>query len=100
MYQDSNREVVQVPFEKDKWNEKNGSEYPHRLTMVDALLYTDTLRQLEKSSILSLLGEPTRINEDYLYYRLDQTSLGLMTLRTKTLVIQINSTRNKVMLHG
>jgi hypothetical protein len=75
-------------FNKEKWQTVDGGEYPFRDQMIHNLLYTDTIRRLKRDSILYLLGEPTRIDSNFLFYRVKQQTYGLLTMHTKTLVIK------------
>ena len=68
--------------------EKKDGEYPWRALMLDDLMHHDSIRALNQNELISLLGEPTRINENHLYYRIDESSLGNWTLHTQTLVIK------------
>jgi len=79
----------QIPFDKTKWNTKEGKDYPYRNQMVDEVLYSDSLRTLRKNEIINHLGEPSYIREDFYYYRVRETRLGAWILHTKTIVIKI-----------
>lgn len=76
-------------FEKIKWQTGVDGEYPFREKMLPDLLYTDIIRRLKRDSILSLLGEPTRKDTNFLFYRVKQQNFaGMIPLHTKTLVIK------------
>jgi len=76
-------------FDKAKWQTGVDGEYPFRDQMVPDLLYTDTLRRLKRDAILDLLGEPTRVDTNFLFYRVKQKTVGgLIPVHTKTLVIK------------
>ena len=98
----SNGVGIEATFDADSWRIKEGNNYPHRSLMVDDILYNDTVRSLSKNEIIDLLGEPDRINEDHLYYLIDQTQVGAWPLKTKTLVIKIaeDNTIDWIKTHG
>lgn len=77
-----------ISFDKLKWRTKEGSDYPYRDQMLDALVYNDTIRELSKDEIILLLGEPDRINDGYLYYMIAQKRMGSWPIHTKTMVIK------------
>jgi len=81
---------TEMVFEKAKWKTIDGADYPFRDKMLKDLVYNDTIRDLNKDEILNLLGEPTRTNENYLYYMIAQKRLGNWPLHTKTLVIKFS----------
>jgi len=76
------------PFDKTKWQTVKAGAYPYRDKMLHNLLYTDTIRRLKRDSIVSLLGQPTRADTNFLFYRVQQQTYGLLTMHTKTLVIK------------
>ena len=78
----------QIAFDKLKWKTKKGSDYPHRDSMIEDLIGNKKIRELKKDKILDLLGEPTRIDNNYLFYRITQKRIVLWPLHTKTLVIK------------
>ena len=82
-----NSEMV---FDKLKWKTKAGLDYPYRDEMLNDVVYNDTVRALNKVEIIDLLGEPDRINENYLYYMIAQKRLGFWPLHTKTMVIKLS----------
>lgn len=89
-------EVKAIPFEAEKWQQKVGEEYPYRLQMLDDLVAHDSIRSLDKASMLALLGPPSYYREDsnYLHYRINETHVGAMSLRTRTLVIKYADEQN------
>jgi hypothetical protein len=101
---DSNPEKVdtQIAFEKGKWNKKIDGTYPYRHQMLDDILYQDTIRKLTRQEVLNLLGEPERVNGDYLYYLISQNKIGLWPIQTKTLVIKFADEERVewIKLHG
>jgi hypothetical protein len=96
---DDNEEKIK--FEKTQWQVKDFEDYPFRNAMLDDLIDSRIIKPLNKDQILELLGQPDRINENYLYYRVAQTRLGAWPLHTKTLVIKIpeDGSENLVMIH-
>ena len=80
----------EMVFDKAKWRAKDGEDYPFRDRMLNDIIYNDTVRSQNKDEILDLLGEPDRINENYLYYMIAQKRLGSWPLRTKTMVIKLS----------
>lgn len=86
--QDSESELK---FEKSRWSSKDGRDYPFRDQMLSGLIYNDTVRTLNKSEILELLGEPERSSEGHLYYMVAQKRIGSWPLHTKSLVIKFSS---------
>ena len=85
---------IPVVFDKEKWLTKEGEDYPFRDSMVHDVLYNDTVRSLEKTEIISLLGKPDKANDGYLYYTVSQKRLGSWPLHTKTLVIKFSNENN------
>ncbi len=76
-------------FDKEKWQTKTGENYPYRDSMVNDILYNDTIRTLHRNQILELLGEPSYTRNGHLYYRITETRLGNWSVKTKTLVIKL-----------
>ena len=75
-------------FTSAKWKTKKGEDYPYRQKMLDSVVYNDTIRELNKEEILTLLGTPDRSNENHLFYTISQKRIGLWPLHTKTMVIK------------
>jgi hypothetical protein len=85
------KEVVdEISFDASKWSIKKGMDYPFRNQMLHNLIESDTLKKLKKDSILELLGEPERINENHLYYMIEQERIGFWPLHSKFLVIKVD----------
>lgn len=82
--------VPPIPFDHTKWNIKKGLDYPYRDQMVNEVLYSDSLRTLQKEGLIYLLGQPDYTREEHLYYRINETRLGTWTLHTKTIVIKLS----------
>lgn len=99
---DSNRKPETVmAFDAAKWKTKKGDDYPFRNKMYLDLLTNAKLKRLKKESVIEMLGEPDRMDSDYLFYRINQEHIGFFPLHTKTLIVKLSndSTANKVMLH-
>jgi outer membrane protein assembly factor BamE (lipoprotein component of BamABCDE complex) len=86
----------EMAFDIAKWTTQEGKDYPYRKKMVNDILYNDTIRNLQKDQILTLLGEPSFYRKDtnYLYYMINQKRLGPWPLHTTSLVIKFSE--NKV----
>lgn len=83
-----NLPINELAFDKDKWQTKEGAAYPYREAMLQNIIFNDSIRGLNSEEILALLGEPTRQQDNYLYYRISQNRVGMMTLNAKTMVIK------------
>ena len=59
--------------------------------MLNDFVYNDTIRSVNKTEILNLLGEPDRSTEGHLYYTIKQTRIGAWPLHTKSMVIKLSS---------
>ncbi len=92
---------LEMAFDKTKWEDKEGKDYPFRERMLNDILYSDTVRSQSKDGVLELLGKPDRINENYLYYMIAQKRIGSWPLHTKTLVIKLtdNNTVEWIKIH-
>jgi len=95
-------ENTEIKFDKNKWQEKVNNFYPYRDLMLNDVVYNDTIRSLNKEQVLEILGEPDRINEGHLYYRITQTRLGAWPLKTKTMVIKLTDSEGIewIKIHG
>lgn len=76
-------------FDKVKWGMKDGDTYEYRGLMLKDVVYNDTIRDLNESELIDLLGQPDRINENHLYYNISRKGLGAFTLNQKTMVVKI-----------
>lgn len=88
-----------MTFNQTKWNTKDGNDYPYRDKMLEDLRSSDTLRHLKKEEVIALLGQPDRMDKNYLFYRIAQEHIGLLPLHTKTLVIKLAKDKNAIMIH-
>lgn len=82
--------AVDSTFNPQRWQLKEGDQYPYRMFMYRQLLYSDTLRQRSKSEILHLLGEPDRTGEGHIYYQLKGTQVGPVLFSSRFLVFKFN----------
>ncbi|MEW5675252.1 hypothetical protein ABGT15_02960 [Flavobacterium enshiense] len=98
---DSNKNTNQIVFERQKWLEK-GEDYNYREKMIPNLIASDTLKKLNKTGIIQLLGKPDRIDNNHLFYRISQKHIGLLPFQIKTLVIKMSndSVVEWVKIHG
>jgi hypothetical protein len=85
-----NEVVDEISFDASKWSVKKDMDYPFRNQMLHDLMENDTLKKMKKDSILELLGQPERINENHLYYMIEQERLGFWPLHSKFLVIKFD----------
>lgn len=85
-------ESMEMTFDREKWRIQDGKDYPYRAKMLNDVLYNDTIRTLNKEEILELLGAPSyyRDNDNFLYYTITQSSIGLLNLKSKTMVIKLD----------
>ena len=81
----------EMAFDQEKWQMKEGKDYPYREKMLNTILYNDSIRSLSKSEILVLLGKPSYYREDksYLHYRIKEQRLFSWKLHTQTMVIKL-----------
>lgn len=83
------QESTAMVFDSEKWKLKNGADYPYRNQMLQALLKTDTIKTFKKEGILNLLGTPDKIDNNHLFYTVEQERLQFIPLHTTTLVIKL-----------
>ncbi len=87
----------QIPISSlDKWRISDGHSYPYRPQLYKALLLSDSLRTLNKDELIAALGQPDRINKQYLYYQISQSRLGFWPLKTSSLVFKMDENTNQV----
>jgi hypothetical protein len=81
----------ELKFDQEKWQTKEGKDYPYRNQMENDIVYNDTIRTLTRDEILDLLGQPSYYREDtnYLYYTIRQKRIFSWPLHTKTMVVKI-----------
>lgn len=75
-------------FSPEKWKIKDGSDHPYRNAMLKDLINDRDFRSLKRKEVLAVLGEPTRIDTNYLFYRIAQKRLGPWPIHTKTMVVK------------
>jgi outer membrane protein assembly factor BamE (lipoprotein component of BamABCDE complex) len=87
----SESKVQQVErFDKAKWSIRDGKQFPFREQMLDDLIANQKLKGLKKQEVLDLLGEPSRVDSNYLFYNIKREYFAdLIVLRSKTLVIKL-----------
>ena len=68
---------------------KEDEAFPYRNEMLYDLINNVTLKGLKKDKLIDLLGPPTRIDADYLFYTIAQPHFGILTLSNKSLVIKL-----------
>lgn len=94
--------TTEIKFDQTKWMIKAGEDYPYRSQMLKDLMDSKRLKGLKNTEVLEILGDPSRRNENYMYYRVSQQRIGMFPLSTKTLVIELtaDSMVNWVKVHG
>jgi hypothetical protein len=75
-------------FDKSKWRLKDDHHYIYRDIMLHDLLDRHQLDSLNKDEVIDLLGNPDRIDNNYLFYTISQKRVGIWPIHTKTLVIK------------
>ena len=91
-----------VKFDKIKWQTKDSGGYAYRNNMLDDLIDSVTLKGLRHDSLISLLGQPDRIDNGHLFYNIHRKEIVSFTLSTKTFVIKLiqDSTVEWRKIHG
>lgn len=56
--------------------------------MLKDLMTDEDFRSLKRTAVLDLLGEPTKIDTNYLFYRVEEKRLGPWPFQTKTMVVK------------
>ena len=79
---------AETHFTSTKWKTKKGDAYPYREKFLDSVVYNDTIRELDKEEIITLLGTPNRTSNNFLYYTISEKRIGLWTLHATTMVIK------------
>ena len=82
------KEPTEISFDKEKWSVKKGQSYPYREKMLNNLIFNDSLRGLKRVEIIEQLGEPSRTNNEYVYYLIEKNKAFFFTLNSRTLVIK------------
>ncbi len=88
-------------FDKVKWANGDGQHYPYRDAMLKDLMTNYVLPGVKRDSVLNMLGTATRVDNNYLFYRIAQERLGFFPIHTKSLVIKFagDSTIEWVRIH-
>lgn len=87
-----NRKVEDaMVFDPEKWMEKEGKDYLYREFMLEDVVYNDTVRSLNREELLSLFGQPDRMQENHLYYTISQKRLGAWTVHSRSMVIKLTN---------
>ena len=76
-----------INFDSEKWQIKEGGQYPYREQMLNDLIQNDSIRNLSQKELLSLLGPPKKIDNNHIFYLISEKK-AIITLHTKTLVIK------------
>ena len=88
--QDNRDENPKKAFDKELWNAKDGDDnYSHRDEMLDNLVYNVKLKGLTKEEVITMLGEPDRTNNEYLYYEVLVKEIVAFPLHKKFLVLKL-----------
>ena len=80
--------LAEISFDKEKWKVKKGHAYPYRERMLNNVIFNDSLRSLKRNELIETLGEPTRTNNEYVYYLIEESKALFVTLHASTLVIK------------
>lgn len=80
-----------ISFDKNKWAVKKGEDYPYRDSMLNDIIESKLVKGLKTNKVIELLGEPERIDTNFMFYRISQERLGFWPLHTKTLVLELGS---------
>ena len=88
---DNKEENPKKTFDKELWKAKDtDGNYSFRDEMLDNLVYKVKLKGLTKQEVITMLGEPDRTNEDYLYYEVLSKEVGAIPFSKKFLVIKLD----------
>ncbi len=78
-----------IEFDTTKWRTKDGDDYPYRDELLTYLITDNKLKGWKKDSVVALLGQPDKIDSNYLFYSIAQKRIGFFPMHTKTLVIKL-----------
>ncbi len=78
-------------FDKVRWQLTDGRDYLYRDAMLKNLMSDSAIRRLKRDQLINILGTAEKTDNNFLFYRVDQTRLGVMPLHTKTLVIKFRA---------
>lgn len=66
---ENSEEILKKTFDAAFWSVRDDEgNYAHRDEMLEDLVYKVQLKGLTKEKVITMLGEPDRTNNDYLYY--------------------------------
>ncbi len=92
--------AIEETFTSQGWKQVVDGEFPNREKMLGSLMASDTLRGMNRGDILELLGDPLREENNHMFYRIREDKIGLMTLRTRTLVIALKDGKaQRILVH-
>lgn len=80
-----------MTFDKTKWAIKKGENYPYRDSMLNDLIETKLVKGLKPNKVIELLGDPERIDTNFMFYLISQEKLGFWPLHKKSLVLELGS---------
>lgn len=87
---DNKEENSKKTFDTALWKAKDTNDnYSYRDEMLEDLVYKVKLKGLTKAEVITMLGEPDRTNEDYLYYEVLAKEVGAFPLHKKFLVLKL-----------
>jgi hypothetical protein len=87
-----------IGFNHARWR----SDSANRNKMLKDLVSNDKLKGLKKAEVITMLGQPDRMDNAYLFYQISQENIGFFPLHTTTLVIKLSDSSSiveKVMIH-
>ena len=87
----SNSQAKDQKFDKAKWAETDGVDYPHRNGMLNDFITSYKLNGVKKDSLVNLLGLPDRTDSSFLFYKVAQERWGFLPIHTKTLVVKLTA---------
>lgn len=95
-------EDEEIKFDKEKWNFSTGGEFPYRQKMLNDIVRSRMLKGLKLEEVTGLLGEPARIDNNYLFYPVAKKKVVFFVLSSKTLVLQLTEEGvvGPVLIHG
>ncbi len=97
-----NTSLAHGSFTTAKWLESVNHIYPYRNQMLQNLIDSVPLKQMNYQEVIKLLGKPDRTEDGHLYYKIGEKKFGDFILSTKTFVIKLraDSTVEWRKIHG